>query len=701
MYIYVICIFIYMNTNITGQSFLNPPPIPPTQFPLIFCLLITPLSQMLKYKFAIFIFSLNLFQPTLTYTLGTFKNSILPYRPISTNRIGSISFTTKSAKVVKTFNLEAHTKYFEDIVGLWGSIFLEEQLKDDKFDPNKPHSIDKENPECRDLRAIVMEELKSVNDILHANIYIFDDHRHTITKRHTYTQSATLTIPLPSLPKTKKRSIIASSALTLFKAYMAKKGAARLASSILPSFGSNSNPGIIPIGGDILSYVFGVASAKDTLLNKKMINALRNKMENIGKNQVQLVQYANLTSILMTELANLISENDKIITYLFNETQARFAKQQRSIICLKLFAQASYIIDVVKSNINEFILADTLIPQGNKKLFSERELRLLTNSMSGYQLATGDRNLWDYPLFSMTKSGLDWTYSIHIPLTNLPFFTNYKISPFPVFPQPNPFTAFQVEIDTNTNVILATNEKYFIDKIDKETCSFSGTHGVCAGNIGLIDIDFAPCSVCLLLHSPTDLLKKCKFIPYTGTFPRIASSMGKFLLSSKVGHAFIESCPGKRTGHLKTKPGSTSLSLNQGCSLNASDIKLLLPLDNSVLSNQKIDTSMASVLRFDEPLPLNKAHLVKSNPLTLHLKRQIKDLQKHQDRSIFNTHFRNYSTIYLPIILLLFLVIIAGISFTYFKLSIHKRMLTAIRFVIQPYLQKALVKRKEETPTDV
>ena len=124
--------------------------------------------------------------PLPTFTLDTFNlkpNSSLPYRPISTNRVGTISFTTNSAKVIKTFNLESHTKYFKDIVGLWGSIFIEEQLVSNRPSPEQGNYIDKQNPECRDLRSIVMEELKSVSDLLHANVYIFDDHPIQLHKR--------------------------------------------------------------------------------------------------------------------------------------------------------------------------------------------------------------------------------------------------------------------------------------------------------------------------------------------------------------------------------------------------------------------------------------------------------------------------------------------------------------------------------------
>ena len=53
-------------------------------------------------------------------------------------------------------------------------------------------------------------------------------------------------------------------------------------------------------------------------------------------------------------------------------------------------------IEAVKSSIKNFIMADTLLPKGNKNLFSEAELHNLIRSYPEYSLATGDRNLWDY-----------------------------------------------------------------------------------------------------------------------------------------------------------------------------------------------------------------------------------------------------------------------------------------------------------------
>ena len=686
--------------------------------------------------------SITLFIITLTLppidSLDTFNlepNSALPYRPISTNRVGTISFTTNSAKVIKTFNLEAHTTYFKDIVGLWGSIFLEEQLVANHFTPAHAKAIDERNPECRDLRAIVMEELKSVSDLLHANVYLFNEYPVTLHKRSTRSTNSTPKIlPKPRVPKThpsqeflpplspptttrkrrskiissattaiilKKRSPILSSALTLFKAYMLKKGASHLASRLIPSFNFPSKTSLIPIGGDILSYVFGLTSRKTTELNRKLIHSLSNRMDKIGQNQLQLVQYANLTQILVTELSDLVAENDARITHLFNLSRAADAKQQRSITCLNLFAQSSHVIDAVKSSINEFILADTLLPQGNKKLFSEKELSLLLTTNPGYTLATGARNLWDYPIFSMDKNGMEWSYCVQVPLTNLPLFTSYKISPFPVFPKPNPDIAIQVEIDSDTNVILASNEKYFVDKIDQETCSFSGTHGVCTGPIGLIDIDFAPCSVCLLLHSPATLLQKCKFTAYTGTFPRIASSMGKFLLSSKDRHDFLRTCPQAQTSHLTTQPGSTSLELGSGCSLNTSDIKLILPLKHNVLHSQKIDNNLISVLRFDEPLPLNQAHLEKTPPETLQLKNQIKDIKKHQDKSPFNIHIRKYSLLYTPLLLILILLIVSATGLTHFRLSTITPRINTMQLLLQPQTKRVLMKRIRDQPAAI
>ena len=193
--------------------------------------------------------------------LNLMPNSVLPYRPISTNRIGTISFTTNSAKVVKTFNLEAHTEHFHNIVGLWSSIFLEEQLRTNTSTTTYTKNIDQQNPECRDLRAIIMEELKSVSDLLYANVHPADDDPHAIHKRSPRTANPSSrellitsrheppssypnpyikpretpqNITVPSINKRSlysatstitlnKRAVFVKSALTLFKAYLAKK----------------------------------------------------------------------------------------------------------------------------------------------------------------------------------------------------------------------------------------------------------------------------------------------------------------------------------------------------------------------------------------------------------------------------------------------------------------------------------------------
>ena len=673
--------------------------------------------------------------------LNLMPNSVLPYRPISTNRIGTISFTTNSAKVVKTFNLEAHTEHFHNIVGLWSSIFLEEQLRTNTSTTTYTKNIDQQNPECRDLRAIIMEELKSVSDLLYANVHPADDDPHAIHKRSPRTANPSSrellitnrheppssypnpyiksretpqNITVPSINKRSlysatstitlnKRAVFVKSALTLFKAYLAKKGASKLTAKLLPTLKSQSAEGILPIGGDILSYIFGLASSKDTQINNKLINALSNRVNKLGINQVELIQTANLTNILMNELADIVSENDKRITNLFNEVNSHKIKQQRSIVCLTLFAQSSNIIDIVKSHINEFILSDTLLPQGNKKLFSERELYYLmtTYRIRNFRLATGQQNLWDYPIFSMNKTGMEWSYGVHIPLTNLPEFTNYKLSPFPVFPKPNPGLAIQVEIYPDTNVILATDENTFIDKIDKETCSFSGTHGICSGPLGLIDIDFAPCSVCLLLHSPEKLLQKCTFIPYTGTFPRIASSMGQFLLTSQKSHDFIKYCPKIGSSGISTDPGSTKLSLGYGCSLNASDINLMLPREHITLHNHKINNNPASTLRFSDELPLDKAHLQKFPPHTIHLKEQINKINHNQDKSLFNLHFRNNSIFYAFISSIFLILILIVLGLTHFQLRKLHPKVQAMTKLVQPYVERALNRRINKLPTEV
>ena len=177
--------------------------------------------------------------------------------------------------------------------------------------------------------------------------------------------------------------------------------------------------------------------------------------------------------------------------------------------------------------------------------------------------------------------------------------------------------------------------------------------------------------------------------------------MGKFLLSSEDRHDFLQSCPGRDVTHLTTYPGSTSLELRQGCSLNTSDIKLILPLRYNILHSHKIDNNLISVLRFNEPLPLDKAYFERTPPQTLQLKNQIEDIKKHQDKSLFNIHMRKYSLLYTPLTILIIILIIAAITFTYFRLSTLTPRIETMHLLLQPQIKKVLMKRKNAQPSAV
>ena len=296
----------------------------------------------------------------------------------------------------------------------------------------------------------------------------------------------------------------------------------------------------------------------------------------------------------------------------------------------------------------------------------------------------------------MVKKGNEWTYVVQVPLTNLPTFTIYKVSPFPVFPEPNNGSALVVDIPTDAQVILAADDKYFIDKIDRERCTYSGTHGVCSGPIGLIDIDHSECLGSLLLHSPTLLMERCKFSKYEGLFPRIAISMEQFLISSTRSHDFVKSCAGKTIDHITTKPGSTRFPLAPGCSLNTSDILLLNPGGNSSITNQKLDYSPKSFFRFRERLRLDESNYIarEIDPPNLLTRLAKIETEIVEDESEFNEHLENNSVIYVPLLLLILLSTIVVVSLIYLKYLKTVPIIISMRKFLLPETRAALKNTK-------
>ena len=177
--------------------------------------------------------------------------------------------------------------------------------------------------------------------------------------------------------------------------------------------------------------------------------------------------------------------------------------------------------------------------------------------------------------------------------------------------------------------------------------------------------------------------------------------MGQFLLTSQKSHDFIKYCPKIGSSGISTDPGSTKLSLGYGCSLNASDINLMLPREHITLHNHKINDNPASTLRFSDELTLDKAHLQKFPPHTIHLKEQINKIDHHQDKSLFNLHFRNNSIFYAFISSIFLILILIVLGLTHFQLRKLHPKVQAMTKLVQPYVERALNRRINKLPTEV
>ena len=592
---------------------------------------------------------------------------ILPYRPVASKRVSKVNFITKVLTLKKEYNLRAHEKHFKDIIKLWTALFMEHQLME-----NEGIAIELTNPECRDLRAIVIDALKSVSELLDANLNIKNirKYRSVDSKRNNesttiknlspdnvYFKSPTVTIRV--LSKKIKRSFITKTALSLVGSYLAKQ--------VLKGDDGLSNDGLIPFGGNVLAMAFGIARRREVELNKRKLSLLSNQFINLQSNQGKLIKFANITKLVLGEMADLISRNDARITNLFNETTKESKKNRRGIICLKLYSESIYMIDAVKTSINNFIMADTLLPKGNKNLFSEAELRNLLLSQPDHLLATGDQNFWDYSLFSIRKTGNQWAYEIQVPLTNLPTFTIYRVSPFPVFPLNNNGSAYIVDIPEDNTVILSNDDKYFIDKVYTERCTYSNNHGICPGPVGLIDTDLCNCKVSLMLFETTRMHKLCKFKIYTGYTPRIATSMGKFIISSNDKHDFIQSCINNSRSHITTQPGTTMISIHTGCTLNTTDIKLLNPID--AITNQKLNLDIEPIFRFQKKINIGQESITPEENTIL--RNRLRDLEeRHIGDTGFNEHLEANSLTYTITIVVSITLLGIAIILLYFKIKL-------------------------------
>ena len=119
---------------------------------------------------------------------------------------------------------------------------------------------------------------------------------------------------------------------------------------------------------------FGVARKEELDLNHRKIKVLSNQFINLQLKQNKLINFANLTELILGEMQEIISRNDIRITTLFNLIRHETKRNRCSIICLQLYSESIYMIEAVKTSIKNFIMADTLLPKGSKNLFSEVEL---------------------------------------------------------------------------------------------------------------------------------------------------------------------------------------------------------------------------------------------------------------------------------------------------------------------------------------
>ena len=235
----------------------------------------------------------------------------LPFRPVASKRVSTVCFITRTVTLSKEYNLRAHDKHFNDIVSLWTAIFLESELANNI--PEAP--IQQTNPECRDLRAIVMDAIKSVSELLNANLFVRQ--RRGIRRHPTlYNKSAQLTIKLRQ-PKT-KRSFLLKSALSLMGSHLASWSLDR-------ALGASKGP-LMPVGGSILAMAFGVARKEDLDLQNRKIGVLSNQFINLRRHHNN---FANITKLVLHEMQELISRNDERITQLFNTTDIKLKTHAR------------------------------------------------------------------------------------------------------------------------------------------------------------------------------------------------------------------------------------------------------------------------------------------------------------------------------------------------------------------------------------
>ena len=172
--------------------------------------------------------------------------------------------------------------------------------------------------------------------------------------------------------------------------------------------------------------------------------------------------------------------------------------------------------------------------------------------------------------------------------------------------------------------------------------------------------------------------KLCKFKIYQGYTPRIATSMGKFIISSVDQHDFTQSCTNKSRTHITTKPGTTMLTINAGCSLNTTDIKLLNPSGIDAITNQKLNLEIEPIFRFQKSILVDSRNVIKQSDSEF--REKLNKLEReHENDTPMNKHLEEHSIKYLASAVALIALIAIAVVTLYLKISIITPIITILR----------------------
>ena len=184
-----------------------------------------------------------------------------------------------------------------------------------------------------------------------------------------------------------------------------------------------------------------------------------------------------------------------------------------------------------------------------------------------------------------------------------------------------------------------------------------------------------------MLLDPKELFRNCNFTQYKGHFPRIAPSMGKFIISSTRKHEFVQSC-GYNRSPVTIEPGTNTLNVPPDCSLNETDIRILNPQGNTKITSQILDSEPISLFEIQKPLPLNKLKILTIQ--TLDLQSRISSLEsEHQNDTPFNEHLEDNSITYITSIVGLLILIILSSIILYLKITLLSPVVQSMRRLIK------------------